>query len=102
MRPRKKTEENPSDVKRYETQISVLKHMVDSSPREQLRQFQVAEIADLVGVEEKDVLRSLYILEGHKFVTPLPPKDFTSKVWSVTESGMSAIRSLNTNNASLL
>ena len=97
-----KQTENPSDLKRFETQVRVLKHMVANSPKSEVKHFPIHEISQHTGCDERDVLRSLYILEGHKFVTPLPPGDFTSNVWCLTEMGFSAIKRININNATLL
>lgn len=97
-----KNDTEPSDLERYQTQVDVLDFMVKNAARTEVRQFQLRDIADRVKREEKDVLRSLYVLEGHKLVTPLPPGDFTSKTWCVTEMGFTAMKSLNSNNASLL
>ena len=50
--------------------------------------FQLTEIAELSGLkDEKEVQRSLYVLEGHKLVSPTPAGDFTSKIWHITEDG---------------
>ena len=50
--------------------------------------FSVQEIAKGSLIENKDeTLRSLYILEGQKLVTPFPPGDFTSNNWCLTEIG---------------
>lgn len=97
-----KNASNPSDMDRFETQVSVLQYMVAQSPTDNVRQFRISDIASQLNRDEKDVQRSLYVLEGHKLVTPMPPGDFTSNSWCVTETGLSAVKSLNSTNASLL
>jgi hypothetical protein len=67
----------------------------NTAPNERPRQFQMREICDMTGLrDEKDVQRYLFILEGHKYVSPLPPGDFTSKVWQITAEGLKACRSV--------
>jgi predicted transcriptional regulator len=100
--PAGKSNPIPSDIERYNTQVSVLQFMVEQSPREEVKQFRITDIASQLNKDEKDIQRSLYVLEGHKLVTPMPPGDFTSTSWCVTESGLSAVKSLNSANASLL
>jgi hypothetical protein len=97
-----KNSSNPSDSDRFEIQVCVLQYMVEQTPQQEVRQFQISDIALNISHDEKDVQRSLYVLEGHKLVTPMPPGDFTSNSWCVTETGLSAVKSLNSNNASLL
>lgn len=66
------------------------------------RQFVITELARSIGSDEKEVQRSLYILEGHKFVTPFPEGDFTSKTWQITETGMRALKHLSIEASHLL
>jgi hypothetical protein len=42
----------------------------------------------LGGKDEREVQRSLYILEGQKFVTPIPEGNFTSRIWCATKEGI--------------
>ena len=88
-----------------EQQIELLKCMShadeqQSNPME--RQYLISDLARVVGSDEKEVQRSLYILEGHKFVTPFPEGDFTSKSWKITEIGVKALQHLNTEASHLL
>ena len=76
-------------------QVHVLRKMSEGiRSASEARQFQIDELAQLTGADEKEIQRSLYILEGHKYVTPLPAGDFTSKTWHITDFGISAIKSI--------
>lgn len=83
-------EENTSSEKIKTNQIAVLRALsangwTPTGPR----QLQLNEIAQISGLkDEKEVQRSLYILEGHKLVSPTPAGDFTSKIWHITEEGV--------------
>ena len=53
------------------------------------------EITELSGFQdEKETQRYLYILEGHKLVTPKPAGDFTSKFWALTDDGVKTYEQL--------
>lgn len=66
--------------------IAVLRSMVDEESVG--RYFLISEITERSGLEDdRDVQRSLYILEGQKLVAPLPEGDFTSKHWQLTDDG---------------
>lgn len=80
--------------KRYKSIVSVLKQMCQKSFGNEPKTFQFHEIVSKTGKNEHDVQRALFILEGHKFVSPLPAGDFTSKNWIVTEIGVKALRTL--------
>jgi len=57
--------------------------------------FKINEIAELSGIkDERETQRYLYILEGHKLVTPLPPGDLTSKNWQITITGLKTVQQL--------
>ncbi len=57
--------------------------------------FKIQEIAELSGIkDERETQRNLYILEGHKLVTPLPPGDLTSKNWQITVTGLKTVQQL--------
>lgn len=58
-------------------------------------QYQVHEICLAVDRDEHDIMRALYILEGHKLVTPFPVGDFTSKIWHLTEEGSKICKKLS-------
>ena len=59
------------------------------------RHCQIGEISERSAIrDEKEVLRFLYILEGQKLVSPVPPGDFTSKTWSITKDGAKALKSI--------
>ncbi len=59
------------------------------------RSLEISEIAERSGLDdEKEVLRSLYILEGAKFVSPNPVGDFTSKIWRITDDGVRAFQTI--------
>lgn len=74
-------------------QVSVLRYMSKTMENTGTRQFQIAELAELTGLrDEKEIQRSLYILEGHKFVSPCPEGDFTSKTWQITTDGVEAVK----------
>ena len=56
----------------------------------------INEIAELSGlVDEKETQRYLYILEGHKLVTPKPAGDFTSKMWALTDDGVKTFKQIS-------
>lgn len=96
------SEENESNVGKC--QITVLKYMSkEGTAATNPRQFQIAELAELTGLrDEKEVQRSLYILEGHKLVTPCPEGDFTSKTWQITSNGIAALKNLDESNMTML
>ncbi len=78
-------------------QILVLKKMGEGARSvQEARQYQIQELATSLGSDEREVQRSLYILEGHKFVSPYPAGDFTSKTWQITEGGLNAMKNLGT------
>lgn len=89
----------------YVHQINVLRALVEHSSKDaqilrelasRPRTFDISEIAQLSGLrDEKETQRYLYILEGHKLVSPFPAGDFTSKNWHVTEDGMKAYKSIS-------
>jgi hypothetical protein len=97
-----KSNSESNEAKRFEIQLSVLNYMSKNSNRDSSKYFPIQEIAEGVGSDEKDIQRSLFVLEGHKLVCPMPPGDFTSRMWCMTEAGMSAMKNLNTNNMALL
>ena len=83
----------PIESDRAVAQILVLKAMCDGvCSVHEARQYHIQELASVLGSDEREVQRSLYILEGHKFVSPYPAGDFTSKTWTVTEGGINAVR----------
>lgn len=58
-------------------------------------QKELNEIAELSGLQdEKETQRYLYILEGHKLVTPKPAGDFTSKYWALTDDGVKTYKQI--------
>ena len=79
-----------------EKQLLVLEKMIEGSGgTSEGKQFQIHELAAMTGHDEREVQRSLYILEGHKYVAPCPPGDFTSKTWQLTKDGQHALEDLN-------
>lgn len=65
-----------------------------STPR--VRTLDVDQVAELSGLgDDKEALRFLYILEGHKLVSPFPKGDFTSKTWQITEEGLKVWASIS-------
>lgn len=92
-----RSENNDSnESEQFKKQVKLLKTMCDGFGGEP-RQYQIQELSLLTGHEEKDIQRSLYVLEGHKYVTPYPAGDFTSKVWCATDSGKKAVAQLKGN-----
>lgn len=83
-----------NNEKRYKSIVSVLKQMCQKSFNTEPKTFQFHEIVSKTGKTEHEVQRALFILEGHKFVSPLPAGDFTSKNWVVTEIGVRALTTL--------
>jgi len=76
---------------RFQSQIVVLEALREPSTKGG-SQFTIDEIAQKIGKNEAEVQRSLYILEGHKYVTPFPEGDFTSKLWTITDHGHKALK----------
>ena len=80
----------------YVNQINVLrvfsKPPVRNTPAQAALEMQLEQIAHLSGQDERETQRCLFILEGQKLVTPLPPGDFTSKTWQITTDGVKALR----------
>ncbi len=79
---------------RYKNIVTVLQEMCIGSNPDQSRTFQFHEIVQRTGKDDREVQRALFILEGHKFVTPLPKGDFTSKNWAVTPIGIRVLSTL--------
>ena len=84
----------------YISQIHVLRAICTASnggaAAARPRTLDIGEVAELSGLkDEKETLRFLYILEGHKLVTPFPPGDFTSKAWQVTDEGLKAWKTIS-------
>ncbi|MCB0336768.1 MAG: hypothetical protein KDD62_10700 [Bdellovibrionales bacterium] len=99
----KNSNDDDLSLKRYQSQVHVLQSMIPGNAKQgETRQFHIHEIVEITGKDEKEVQRSLYVLEGHKFVAPFPPGDFTSKTWSVTETGIKAAKMLKKSNMTLL
>ncbi|NLF26231.1 MAG: hypothetical protein GX589_11325 [Deltaproteobacteria bacterium] len=77
------------------SQVDVLQKMSEGVRNaSEARQFHIDELVELIGSDEREIQRSLYILEGHKYVSPMPAGDFTSKTWHITDFGITAIRSV--------
>ncbi len=90
-----KTEKKVTDMDRIIPQIKILRKMSEGVDNvKNIKQYQIHELAAYLGGDEGETQRSLYILEGHKFVTPHPAGDFTSKTWQITEGGLLAAKSL--------
>lgn len=80
----------------YLNQINVLKVMHQRDGVSRVKNLDINEIAAMSGVrDEKETQRYLYILEGHKLVSPFPVGDFTSKMWFITDEGVRAISSIS-------
>ena len=102
MTAEKKSMKNISDS--YRSQILVLKAMCSQHgapqpvvhPKHLSKQMDISAIAQASGLnDEKETQRYLYILEGHKLVSPTPPGDFTSKYWHITEDGVRAVKMIS-------
>lgn len=92
-----KADRKPSESDRAVAQVIVLRKMCEGvDSMHNARQFHIQELASVLNSDEREVQRSLYILEGHKFVAPYPAGDFTSKTWQVTEGGLKAVRNMAT------
>ena len=78
-------------------QINVLRAMSHSEgAAKEPRQFEINEISKLSGLmDEKEVQRYLFILEGQKLVSPQPEGDFTSKTWRITRVGIRALKTID-------
>lgn len=85
----------------YINQINVLKALCGGTPpANRPRTLEITEIAEMSGLsDEKEAQRYLYILEGHKLVSPSPPGDFTSRAWHVTEEGIKAFKIISDGSA---
>jgi len=81
----------------YIHQIHVLKAICGAAiTGGKSKPFDISEVAEMSGLkDDKETLRYLYILEGHKLVTPFPIGDFTSKTWQVTEEGVKAWKQIS-------
>ena len=83
----------------YLNQISVLKTLADEGGFDVegslIKHWQIFDLVERSGIkDEKEMLRLLYILEGQKLVCPVPPGDFTSKIWAITKDGVRALKSI--------
>ena len=80
----------------YLKQISILRSMASDGKRMGL-EMEINDIARKSGLnDEKETQRYLYILEGHKLVTPKPEGDFTSKYWKITSDGVKVLKDVET------
>ncbi|MGI6525243.1 MAG: hypothetical protein ACOX2O_08160 [Bdellovibrionota bacterium] len=93
-----KTGKKNNDADRLIPQIALLRKMSEGADAHSVRQYHIQELAAALGSDEGEAQRSLFILEGHKFVSPNPAGDFTSKMWQITEGGLQIARSLATPN----
>lgn len=90
-----RVEKKGANSDRLIPQLTILKKMSEGAvDAHSVRQFQIHELAAVLGGDEGEAQRSLFILEGHKFVTPQPEGDFTSKIWQITEGGLQVAKSL--------
>ena len=79
-------------------QITILKALYAGSKQPAALKYErdINEIAELSGLaDEKETQRYLYILEGHKLVTPKPAGDFTSKMWALTDDGVKTFKQIS-------
>ena len=73
-------------------QLSILRALVKGQATGQ-PSIDIDAIASLSTIkDDKETLRYLYILEGQKLVTPVPPGDFTSRNWQITPEGVRALK----------
>ena len=81
----------------YVNQINVLKALSsEARSSSHSRQYDISTISEKSGVnDEKETQRYLYILEGHKLVSPHPSGDFTSKLWHITDDGLKAVKTIS-------
>jgi len=94
----KNVKKNTDNTNRLVPQLTILKKMSEGAvDAHSIRQFHIDELAAALGGDEGETQRSLFILEGHKFVTPRPEGDFTSKTWQITEGGLQVAKSLAAN-----
>ena len=78
------------------SQIQVLSCLaVGCEDGSEAKKLQIQEISDLSGLDEKETLRFLYILEGQKLVSPFPPGDFTARIWNITDQGLETLRHIS-------
>lgn len=93
---KKEKDTNEVGVDNSKNQVLVLQRMSEGgSVTDEPRQYHITELANLTGLnDEREIQRSLYILEGHKFVAPYPPGDFTSKTWHITKNGINALEDI--------
>lgn len=93
MSSNKKTVKNLSDSSLK--QITIMKALYANNTSTLNLQKELNEIAELSGLQdEKETQRYLYILEGHKLVTPKPAGDFTSKYWALTDDGVKTYKQI--------
>lgn len=81
----------------YVQQINILRVLSrdSSTATPTAGQCHINDIASRSGLnDERETQRCLYILEGQKLVTPLPPGDFTSKTWQITKDGLRALNTI--------
>lgn len=79
-------------------QITILKALYAGSKQAAALKYErdINEIAEMSGLaDEKETQRYLYILEGHKLVTPKPAGDFTSKMWALTDDGVKTFKQIS-------
>ena len=91
-----KIEKKSANANRIIPQLTILRKMSEGvKDPKNVRQYHIQELAAVLGGDEGEAQRSLFILEGHKFVSPFPEGDFTSKTWQITEGGLQVANSIN-------
>ena len=78
----------------FDKQIDILEILSKNSSNINLKEYHIEEIVQMSGsLDEREIQRCLYVLEGQKLVAPMPPGDFTSKRWHITSDGLRVLSS---------
>ena len=84
----------------YINQMSVVEYMEGAcNGNHETRTFEIDEISRSISLEDKETQRTLYVLEGLKLVQPVPPGDFTSKIWKITSEGVKLSKTIKKSKA---
>ena len=93
MPKKNEKEKEVKDINQLKTQFKILTKLYDIATESQVMHVELSRIMDCTGIQdEKELMRALFILEGHKLVNPNPAGDFTSRYWGITMEGIKLIK----------
>jgi uncharacterized protein YqgQ len=86
-------EKEVKEVNQLKTQFKILTKLFNITSESQVMHVEISKLMECTGIlDEKEMMRALFILEGHKLVNPNPAGDFTSRYWGITMEGIKLIK----------